>query len=824
MIRRYPVSCAFSCLVVCLITICGCSDSTTDPISAGGANATSGEELTAETVLQRMAQAYKSAKSYQDAATVRLKFEQQGQKVDEKFDFSVAFERPNKLRLDCYGVVLCNDGKQVRGYIKDVEDLTGQVLALDAPEKLTMDNMVLDASMQETMRTGVAQAPPQLVLLLADNALEMILANAKTPLLLPNKNYEDDPCHRVRIDSDDGSLLLWIEEKTFALRRVDFPTTAFQKNLEQNGPVSGLELYAEFSGANLNASVPADAFKFEVPAEAKLVKRLLGPAPSPPSKLLGKPAPEFSFITVDGAKVTREEIKDKVVVLDFWFTQCTPCQQSFPLMNKVYQQFKNSDKVMFLAVNADDSTLTNQAVGQTMKEWGSELPLARDPNQDIRKAFDVTGMPTLFVIGPDGTVQHHEMGLNPTLEKDLPATIESLLTGKSTHELVQKKYDQRLAEFEQALQTPPEIPSSEGEIVEVPKATVGPRSEPARHRLARVWGNQEVKMPGNVLVLEPAGDATDRPTTMLVVEGWNTVVEMKADGSIVGRHELELPGDAVISTVRTAVDKDGNRYYAAFLTAQQQFHVFDQNWKRVLSFPSAGDTKHEGIGDVQFADLNADGTLELAVGYWGDVGVQYVAMDGKRTWTDRTLQYVLRLAELQDGEAGTRRLLCANSRGGLAAFSADGKAGEEITVAGRPLQTVYAADLDGDGKPEMCGLSFRSLGANSLVGFDAEGKELWDYELPTGVHEKPIEAITTARLLGQHSQWLIAGADGSVHILAADGKPIDRFNYGVVLSGLAGCQIDGEPALLISSENGIEAWKLEPTGETLATPGGKTVE
>jgi outer membrane protein assembly factor BamB len=143
---------------------------------------------------------------------------------------------------------------------------------------------------------------------------------------------------------------------------------------------------------------------------------------------------------------------------------------------------------------------------------------------------------------------------------------------------------------------------------------------------------------------------------------------------------------------------------------------------------------------------------------------------------------------------------------------------------GRPLQTVYAADLDGNGQPELCGLSYRSLGANSLVGFDLQGKELWSYDLPTGVHEKPIEHITSARLVGKQGQWLVAGADGSVHILGSDGKLIDKFHYGAALAGLAGAQIDGEPVLVIASEGGLEAWKLEPTGETLASPGGKELQ
>ena len=780
------------------------------------------ENLTADAVLKRMATNFRQAKTYQDAGTVTLRFSQQGQKFDEKLDFSVAFSRPNKLRLDCYQVVLRNDGKNVYGFLKDIEDVAGQVLALEAPAELSLANMVLDASMQDIMRGGIAQVPPQLVLLMADNALELILAGAKPPLLLPSKNHESQPCHRVRIDSDDGSLVLWIDEQTFALRRVDYPTTTFQKNLEQSGPVSGLELYAEFSGCKFNAPVPDVAFQFEVPAGAKLVKRLLGPAPSPPSKLLGQPAPEFAFTTIDGKKVTAEDIKNKVVVLDFWFTQCTPCQESFPLMNKVYQKYKDSDKVMFLAVNADDNTLADAAVRETMKTWGSELPLARDPNQDIRKAFDVTGMPTLFVIGTDGKVEHHEMGLNPKLVQELSATIESLLAGKPTHELAQKTYERRAAEFEQALQTPPEVPAADGQVSDIPKAKIEPKSEPAHHRLTKLWTAAEVKMPGNVFVVEGAG-ASARPK-LFVVDSWNSVIEVGWDGAVVARHDLPLSSDGAVATLRTATDGAGKRYFVAFLTAQQQFHLFDQDWKPLLSFPAASEPKHEGIGDVQFTDLDGDGTLELAVGYWGDVGLQYVTLDGKRTWTDRTLQFVLRLAASGADENGKRRLLAANSQGTVGVFGADGKPAEAITIVGRPLQTLYAADLDGNGQPELCGLSYRSLGANSLVGFGLDGKELYGYDLPTGVHEKPIEPITAARLLGKQGQWLAAGADGSVHILGADGKLIDSFHYGAALAGLTGTQIDGEPVLVIASEQGLEAWKLEPTGETLASPGGKELQ
>ena len=141
-------------------------------------------------------------------------------------------------------------------------------------------------------------------------------------------------------------------------------------------------------------------------------------------------------------------------MLDFWFTQCTPCQQGFPLLNKVHH-YKSRDDVVFITVNADPNTVSDQTVRETHKAWGSNLPLARDPNEHVQKAWQVSAMPAMFVVGADGTVQHHEMGVNGELEKELPETIELLLQGKSTVERAQKNYETRLAEFERIQQTPP---------------------------------------------------------------------------------------------------------------------------------------------------------------------------------------------------------------------------------------------------------------------------------------------------------------------------------------------------------------------------------
>ena len=134
------------------------------------------------------------------------------------------------------------------------------------------------------------------------------------------------------------------------------------------------------------------------------------------------------------------------------------------------------------------------------------------------------------------------------------------------------------------MQTPPEVPSSDGEVADVPKAKIEPRRATRRLRLTKLWTAEDVKMPGNIFVID-GGDSSE-PARLLVVDSWNSVVELQFDGKVSGRHELSLPPDSVVSTLRTQIDKNGKRYFAVFLTAQQQFHVFDQDWKPVLSFPA----------------------------------------------------------------------------------------------------------------------------------------------------------------------------------------------------------------------------------------------
>ena len=302
-----------------------------------------------------------------------------------------------------------------------------------------------------------------------------------------------------------------------------------------------------------------------------------------------------------------------------------------------------------------------------------------------------------------------------------------------------------------------------------------------------------------------------------VLDNWRTVVELAADGSAKARHELQLPQEplGVISFLRTAVNGDGGRYFAGSAVDMPQAHVFDSDWKTMLSFPANGaKTK---LADVQLGDLDGDGQLELALSYWGEAGVESVSLAGKPFWDSHAVSNVMRLAIGGPDEQGQRQLLASSLKGEITRLGAGGKEEKPIVLDGRFVRLIFAADLDGDGQAELCAiaqnkLADKKLGPDVAVGLGPNGEELWTYDLPAGVHrDAAVEMVASGKVLaGEESQWLLVGADGSIHIVSAQGKPIDHFNYGAPLSGLAAAKLAGRQVLLISSEQSVEALAIEP--------------
>ncbi|MGW8257061.1 MAG: redoxin domain-containing protein, partial [Thermoguttaceae bacterium] len=615
------------------------------------------------------------------------------QKIDQIANFSVAFQRPNLLRMEVYQAKMVVDGKKLYA---SIGGLPNQILEKDAPHELTMKSVYFDPEFAAEASNNFAGSAPQLLLLLDDKALEVLLRDAEEPKLLESGIVDGEKCFRVQVRRPDGVLVFWIDQQSFVLRRMTLPTDDFRRELtRQNGqPVDTIALSADFLGAQVNRSIDPRAFSFEIPTGAEIRSYFLPPHPG---QLLAKKTPDFTFVDLDGKPITARDLAGKIVIVDFWATWCEPCRTSLAELQKVYEKYRHNDKLAFLAVNLDDPQLENKVITDFLKKSNLSVPVYRDPDRSAI-LFNFSGIPASFIIDAQGIVEDYEAGADPELSVALPKKIESLLAGKHIYEALLKRYRNEVKQYEKLLTTENSEAETDAKLEEyaIPQTEIAKPSKPGKFKLTLLWKCTDLKSPGNILVREKTG----AEARLLVVENPNSVAEIGLDGKLIALNEPKIGHNELFTNLRSFTASDGKTYLALFASAQQRCHLLDDKWNLILSYPKdALENPHSGIADVQIGSLDGAGAPKLYVGYWGPVGVQAVSLEGKRLWSYRLLSNVSRMAISQPNKDGQRDLICTDSDGSLARINAKGKLVDKVTVPNRMLFWIVDADLAGKGKP-----------------------------------------------------------------------------------------------------------------------------
>ena len=84
-----------------------------------------------------------------------------------------------------------------------------------------------------------------------------------------------------------------------------------------------------------------------------------------PSPLVGRPAPGFALSTLDGAPMTLEGHRGKVLVLNFWASWCPPCVEETPSLSRFAEQYADKG-VVVLALSVDRDEKAYRAFGREL--------------------------------------------------------------------------------------------------------------------------------------------------------------------------------------------------------------------------------------------------------------------------------------------------------------------------------------------------------------------------------------------------------------------------------------------------------------------------
>jgi len=129
---------------------------------------------------------------------------------------------------------------------------------------------------------------------------------------------------------------------------------------------------------------------------------------SNPELARARMAPAFAITTLDGQRVSMDDLQGKVVLIDFWATWCGPCREALPHIRDMARKFQGQPLVVLsVSLDADE---------QKWKEFVAKNEMTWSQYRDggftgpISKMFSVTAIPHTFTIDADGVLQDEHIG------------------------------------------------------------------------------------------------------------------------------------------------------------------------------------------------------------------------------------------------------------------------------------------------------------------------------------------------------------------------------------------------------------------------------
>jgi peroxiredoxin len=118
------------------------------------------------------------------------------------------------------------------------------------------------------------------------------------------------------------------------------------------------------------------------------------------------PSPDFLLTDMDGNRHRLSEYRGRVVIINFWATWCPPCRAEMPSMQRAWEQLKKEGILMFgIDVGEDEDTIF-----QFTANYPVEFPLLMDQDSSVIGQWPVRGLPTTFVVDPEGRIAYRAIG------------------------------------------------------------------------------------------------------------------------------------------------------------------------------------------------------------------------------------------------------------------------------------------------------------------------------------------------------------------------------------------------------------------------------
>ncbi len=119
-----------------------------------------------------------------------------------------------------------------------------------------------------------------------------------------------------------------------------------------------------------------------------------------------------------------EQLRGKVVLINFWATWCKPCEDEMPAMERLYRALHGS-AFELVAISVDDD---EALVDAFVRRLGLTFPILMDSDQRVATAYQAFRFPESLLVGGDGVVVERYIGPKDWDAEPYLSRIRGLLT------------------------------------------------------------------------------------------------------------------------------------------------------------------------------------------------------------------------------------------------------------------------------------------------------------------------------------------------------------------------------------------------------------
>ena len=123
---------------------------------------------------------------------------------------------------------------------------------------------------------------------------------------------------------------------------------------------------------------------------------------------LNRPASEFTFITFEGDTLRSDDLKGKVILIDFWSSGCGSCVKAMPDLERLYVRYQNNPQVEIICANVGWSPMDKEKTA--IEKYGFHLPFSYDTGNESETRLGFEGAGHLIMIDKQFNIRFQHLG------------------------------------------------------------------------------------------------------------------------------------------------------------------------------------------------------------------------------------------------------------------------------------------------------------------------------------------------------------------------------------------------------------------------------